>query len=129
MEPTPIIPLTGISFPSNFAWESGLCDTILDLHPLRWNDGAYRPPRFTGYFYSNVFLIGTCAHGGGRLPRRIITDFLDAKIATYTSNQHQITGRASHPDYLMVHDAWDGRCWLAPFKTGLVFLRAPECFD
>lgn len=123
-----LIPLPGFQLPGDYPWRNGFVSLVNEqLRRLRAT-GYFIPPRFFGYYFQGHLPVGVSGSWTVSLEPTQPISLLPGLLDQMTHGQFSITstGRNSVPDYVLVHDRYDGECWLLPFAEGLQFVEAVE---
>ena len=128
-EPDVIVNLHGFKLPRDYAWRVGFVAAVKrGLRNRGYDDRGYRPPRFVWYYFNRAQPVAVCADGRINLPLEAPLKFLPEQVDAVTHGQFRIVPAKGETDplYLLIHDGWDGACWLRRFGPGLRALCGSE---
>ena len=119
-----IVLLGSFRLPRDYAWRVGLVDAIGWHRREIGVKEPYVPPRFVGFFFNHELPVGDCRDARVNLERRPPIEHLPAQVLAATNQQYRITSEPGRiePPFLLIHDRWDGACWLRDFASGVRFV-------
>ena len=123
-----LIPLPGFTLPTDFPSRVGFTAAV-DEHLERMRTtGRYEPGQFFGYYFHGSAPVGLSGSWTVALEESAEWHELHAALERLTSGQFGIMSaeREAEPDFLLVHDRWDGACWLWKYSFGMRFVSATE---
>ncbi|MBI5382645.1 MAG: hypothetical protein HZA31_12150 [Opitutae bacterium] len=123
-----LIPLPGFLLPRDYPWRVRFIGAVDDqLRRLR-STGHFAPPRFYGYFFQGPQPVGVTGSWVVTLDSDTVVSALPAEIERITQGQYRIASESvdSVPDFILLHDTFDGSCWLWGFSFGLRFVESTE---
>lgn len=123
-----LIPLPGFSLPEDFPWRVRFIALVDEqLRRLRAT-GHYVPPRFFGYYFQGGVATGVSGSWTVTLDMGAPVLQMLRSVEELTHGQYDITStsRSVVPDFMLVHDRFDGSCWLWEFLHGMRFVESHE---
>jgi hypothetical protein len=120
------IELTGLRLPRDFAWRRQFIAAVDGKRRRLGIPGHFAAPRFLGYYFCGrhpVVLAGRwqvtleSAVPLGPL-RRVLQQITDHPFNLVSESEETV------PEFLLVHDEYDGGCWLWGFEPGRRFVTA-----
>ena len=123
-----LIELPEIRLPRDLAWRVKFIEAVEDHVRLLGVTGHFEPPRFFGYYFSGRNPVVLARHWKVTLDSAPLLSRLRQILERMTDNQFNIAAEseATLPDYLLVHDRFDGTCWLWEFEQGRRFVEAHQ---
>lgn len=123
-----LIALNEFKLPSDFSWRIKFMDAV-DEHLRRLGvKGHMAPPRFFGYFFEAGEPVVMTGRWTVRLNSGPLFTRLELAVDRLTAGEYPINSRRAgeDPEFLLVHDRFDCRCWLWRFGYGRRFLESTE---
>jgi hypothetical protein len=123
-----LVPLPGFMLPADFPWRVRFIAAVDEqLRRLRAT-GHYVPARFFGYYFHGATPMGVSGSWTVALDLAAPWRQVNASLERLTCGQFSIASEARgvDPDFMLVHDRFDGACWLWRFGFGLRFVEATE---
>lgn len=123
-----LIALNEFKLPSDFAWRVKFMDAV-DEHLRRLGvTGQMRPPRFFGYFFEGGEPVVLTGRWTVRLNTGPLFTRLELAVDRITAGEYPINSQreGDDPEFLLVHDRFDCRCWLWRFGFGRRFLESTD---
>ena len=123
-----LIPLPGFTLPGDYPWQIRFVSAVEEqLRRLR-AAGQFCPPRFFGYFFQGGLPVAVCGNWTVTLESEPPISDLADNIDYLTQGRFPIASESEDrlPDFLLVHDRFDGACWLWRFAYGLQFVEATQ---
>ncbi len=123
-----LIELPEIRLPRDLAWRVKFIEAVEDHVRLLGVTGRFEPPRFFGYYFSGRNPVVLARHWKVTLDSAPLLSRLRQILERMTDNRFNIAAESNDtlPDYLLVHDRFDGACWLWGFEQGRRFVEAHE---
>ncbi len=90
--------------------------------------GCYNPTRFIGYYFAGAFPIVVSGHWTVTLDEVPLLRSVREMIERITDHRFSIGSLSedTHPEFMLVHDRFDGGCWLWEYAHGRRFLEARQ---
>lgn len=90
--------------------------------------GRYQPSRFIGYYFAGRFPVVVSGHWTVTLDDVPLLRGLRDMIERLTEQRFSIRSVSEDvtPEFMLVHDAHDGACWLWEYAHGRRFLEARQ---
>ncbi len=123
-----LIPLTGSTLPTDFPWRVRFIAAVDEhLQKLR-STGHFIPPRFFGYYFRGDTPVSVSGNWTVTLDPVPPISQLPEIIEYVTQGKYSISSKSRDqlPEYMLVHDRFDGTCMLWSFEHGLKFVEATD---
>ncbi|MDP1580512.1 MAG: hypothetical protein Q8M02_09555 [Candidatus Didemnitutus sp.] len=90
--------------------------------------GRYDPTRFIGYYFAGAFPIVVSGHWSVTLDDVPLLRSVREIVERITENRFSIRSKSEEvpPEFMLVHDRFDGCCWLWEYAHGRRFLEARQ---
>jgi len=123
-----IIDLPEIRLPRDLAWRIKFIEAVEEHVRHLGVAGHFQAPRFFGYYFAGRHPVVLARHWKVTLDSAPLLFRLRQILERMTDHQFSIGAERedSVPDYLLVHDRFDGACWLWGFEQGRRFVEAHE---
>lgn len=121
-----LIHLPEIRLPRDFAGRLKFVEAVENHVRLLGIIGRFEPPRFVGYYFSGRHPVVLARHWKITLGSAPLLWRLHEMLDRMTGHKFNLVTDSdeSVPDYLVVHDRYDGVCWLWEFEPGRRFVEA-----
>jgi len=122
-----LVPLPDFTLPREFPWKVRFISAVHEhLWRVRLED-TFAPPRFFGYYFRGEEPMGVTGSWTVALNAEAPLMELAETVEALTYGNCSIRGtRESDPDFVLIHDLYDGACWLWRFSYGMQFVMATE---
>lgn len=123
-----LIDLPEIKLPRDLAWRVKFIEAVENHLRLLGVAGRFEPPRFFGYYFCRSFPVVLARQWKVTLDSAPMLWHARQILERMTDHQFSIVTESgeSAPDYLLVHDRFDGSCWLWGFEQGRRFVDASQ---
>ena len=128
MNANTLIALNEFKLPSDFSWRVKFMDAV-DEHLRRLGvKGHMAPPRFFGYFFEAGEPVVMTGRWTVRLNSGPLFTRLELAVDRLTAGEYPINSphEGEEPEFLLVHDRFDCRCWLWRFSYARRFLESTD---
>lgn len=121
-----LIHLPEIRLPRDFAGRLKFVEAVENHVRLLGITGRFEPPRFVGYYFAGRHPVVLARHWKITLGSAPLLWRLHEMLDRMTGRKFNLVTDSdeSVPDYLVVHDRYDGVCWLWEFEQGRRFVGA-----
>jgi hypothetical protein len=121
-----LIDLPEIRLPRDLAWRVKFIEAVEDHVKQLGVRGHFEPPRFFGYYFAGRNPVVLARHWKVTLDSAPLLSRLRQILDRMTDHRFNISSDSEEtpPDYLLVHDRYDGACWLWGFEQGKRFVEA-----
>jgi hypothetical protein len=122
------INLPEIRLPRDLAWRVKFIEAVEEHVRHLGVTGHFQPPRFFGYYFAGRHPVVLARHWKVTLDAAPLLWRMHHVLEGLTDSQFSIAAKSDDtvPDYLLVHDRFDGACWLWEFARGRRFVEAHE---
>lgn len=122
-----LVPLPGLTLPRDLPWKVKFIDLVEDHLRKMSAGGGFEAPRFFGYYFRGEEAVAVTGSWTVLLDAHPLLAGLAASLDAVTGGRFEITGAPDRePDFVLVHDRWDGSCCLWRFAFGMRFVMAEE---
>ena len=123
-----LIDLPEIKLPRDLAWRVKFMEAVEEHVRHLGVAGYFQPPRFFGYYFAGRNPVVLARHWKVTLDGAPLLWRVRQMLERITDNQYSIATETHDvaPDYLLVHDRYDGACWLWGFEKGRRFVESYE---
>lgn len=122
-----LVPLPGLTLPRDLPWRVKFIDLVEDHLRRMSASPSFRAPRFFGYYFRGDDAVAVTGSWTVLLDAHPLLTDLCESLDEATDGRFEITGTPdSEPDFVLVHDRWDGSCCLWRFAYGMRFVMAEE---
>jgi hypothetical protein len=121
-----LIELTGLRLPRDFAWRKQFIAAV-EAKRLRLGlPGRFVPPRFLGYYFCGRHPVVLAGRWRVTLKAAVPLGSLRRILQQITDHPFNLVAESEEtmPEFLLVHDEYDGGCWLWGFEPGRRFVGA-----
>lgn len=124
MNPVELIPLEDFKLPKNYAWRIGMVEAMRFYQKNQGLRPIYNPPRFLAYFQQQGTPICESKEARVGLEMKHPIVCLPAQVIAAVGEKYRIATSKYEiePPYVLIHDSWDGSCWLSDFASGIRFV-------
>lgn len=120
-----LVPLPGITLPGDLPWRAQFVALVEDHLRRLSGDRVFHPPRFFGYYFRGDEPVAVTGNWTVLLEQHPLLADLPGMLTTLTSGRFSIMARSDEePDFMLIHDRYDGACWLWRYAYGLRFVMA-----
>lgn len=121
-----LIELTGLRLPRDFAWRRQFVAAVEKKRQRLGLPGGFTAPRFLGYYFCGRHPVVLAGHWQVTLASAIPLGPLRRVLQQITDHPFNLVAESEEtvPEYLLVHDEYDGGCWLWGFEPGRRFVGA-----
>lgn len=123
-----LIELPEIRLPRDLAWRVKFIDAVEEHVRQLGVAGHFKAPRFFGYYFAGRNPVVLARRWKVTLDAAPLLSRLRQMLDRMTDHQFSIVAETedTEPEYLLVHDRFDGACWLWGFAQGRRFVEAHE---
>jgi hypothetical protein len=121
-----LIDLPEIRLPRDLAWRVKFIEAVEDHVRQLGIQGRFEPPRFFGYYFAGRNPVVLARHWKVTLDSAPLLSRLRQILDRMTDHRFNIAAESDEiePDYRLVHDRYDGACWLWGFEQGKRFVES-----
>lgn len=122
-----LVSLSGLTLPSDLPWRVNFVQMVDGYLERLHADQSFRPPRFFGYYFKGEDAIAITGCWTVMLDGCEELTTLRESVEAMSMGQFSIAGpEDGEPDFILIHDRYDGSCWLWRFGYGQRFVSATE---
>ena len=123
-----LIDLPEIKLPRDLAWRVKFIEAVENHLRLLGVDGHFEVPRFFGYYFCRSNPVVLARQWKVTLDSAPLLWHARHVLERITDNKFSIVTQShgTPPDYLLLHDRFDGSCWLWGFEQGRRFVDTPQ---
>ncbi|MFH1497087.1 MAG: hypothetical protein ABII82_04605 [Verrucomicrobiota bacterium] len=125
-----LVSLSGLTLPSDLPWRVNFVQMVDGYLEKLHAEHSFRPPRFFGYYFKGGDAIAMTGCWTVMLDACEELDALRESVEEMSLGQFSIAGpEDNEPDFMLIHDRYDGSCWLWRFGYGQNFVSATEAMQ
>ena len=123
-----LIDLPELKLPRDLARRVRFVDAVEKHVEAMGVKGRYEPSRFVGYYFAGDLPVVVSGQWSVTLDTLPLLRDLRTLIDRITEGRFSIASRSelATPQFILVHDTYDGSCWLWEYGCGRRFLEAKE---
>ncbi|HYC70772.1 MAG TPA: hypothetical protein VEB66_06165 [Opitutaceae bacterium] len=123
-----LIDLPGLRLPHDLARRAKFVAEVERVARRLGLNCDYEPPRFVGYYFLGTQPVVAAGRWTVTVGETELLDQLQVIVQRVTEGRFAIAseGPAEKPEFMLIHDRYDGSCWLWDFTHGHAFLSAEE---
>lgn len=122
-----LVPLPGFALPRDLPWQTRFVDIVEAQIEADHGEAFYAPPRFFGYYVCGSVYVAVAGPWAVAVAETAALQRLPDMLQALTGARFPMRCESEEvPEFMLVHDRYNGACWLWRYPFAQRFLEAEE---